>query len=123
MTRADAEAYAQEWIANWNRRDIDAIVSHHAEDATFVSPVAAERTGNALVRGRTALAAYWSFARQLDRLVFELEATTWDDEQQELLIVYRRDINDRRDRACEIVRFDNNGLVAHGEAMYGAEQD
>ena len=44
----------------------------------------------------------------------------WDDEQQMLVITYTRDIEGRRDRACEIVCFNSVGEVAEGEGMYGA---
>jgi hypothetical protein len=38
-----------------------------------------------------------------------------------MAIVYARDIDGRRDRACEILRFNSLGQVVAGEAMYGAE--
>ena len=52
---------------------------------------------------------------------FTLERTIWDDISQELAIIYTREIDGRRDRACEILRFDSSGKVTAGEAMYGAE--
>lgn len=70
----DAESFAREWIAGWNARDLDAILSHYADDVIFSSPKAREITGAPRVVGKTALAAYWRAA--LDRsptLHFELE--------------------------------------------------
>lgn len=32
------EGFAAEWIAAWNHHDIDAIMSHYAEDVTVKSP-------------------------------------------------------------------------------------
>jgi hypothetical protein len=50
-----------------------------------------------------------------------LENVIWDDEQQMLVIAYTRAIEGRRDRACEIVRFNSMGEVVEGEGMYGAD--
>ena len=121
MNAEQAQTYAETWIADWCRRDIESIVSHYAEDATFVSPIAAKRTGNSLVKGRAALTAYWSSARSIETFEFELERTVWDEEKSELVIIYTRNVNGHHDRACEIVRFNKEGFVSHGEAMYGAE--
>ena len=120
MNRQQAERYAREWVANWCRRDIDAIVAHHAEDARFTSPLAARRTGSAVVQGREALRAYWNGARAYQTFSFTLDNAIWDDQQGILVITYTRDIEGRHDRACEIVRFNEHGEVCEGEGMYGA---
>jgi hypothetical protein len=33
-------AFAESWIAAWNRRDVEAVLAHYSKDAQFVSPVA-----------------------------------------------------------------------------------
>ena len=38
MTQEDMERYAANWAANWNARDLDAILAHFAQDARFISP-------------------------------------------------------------------------------------
>jgi hypothetical protein len=61
---ADAVEFSREWAAAWNRRDIEAVLSHFADDAVFTSPVA-QRVGFApdgVVRGKDALRAYWRVA-------------------------------------------------------------
>jgi len=121
MNRGEAEAYAVKWIENWCARDIENIVEHYAEDARFVSPVATRRTGNSIVHGRKALLEYWSGARSYDLFRFTLERVVWDDAKQELVIVYSRNIDGRQDRACELLRFNQDGQVIEGEGMYGAE--
>ena len=122
MNRTEAEAYAQVWILDWCARDVEGIVSHFAEDARFVSPVAAKRTGNALVVGREALTEYWQVVHSFGSFRFTLERVIWDDVLQEMVIVYTRDIDGRHDRACELLRFNASGKVLAGEAMYGAER-
>ena len=121
MDREAAERFAQDWIRGWCARDVDLIVSHFAENARFVSPVAAKRTGSPLVVGRDALSRYWQVVHSFGSFQFTLERTIWDADAQELVIIYTREIDGRQDRACEILRFDSSGRVTAGEAMYGAE--
>ncbi len=116
----DPEMFANTWIEEWNRRDIDALVSHYATDVRFVSPVAAQRTGSPVVIGREALADYWSGARKYRKFVFTLESLAWDHIRLVLVIVYRREVDEHSDRAMEIFHFNPEGLVCTGEAMYGA---
>ena len=121
MTAERARAYAETWIHDWCRRDIDALVSHYAEDPTFVTAIAARRTGRAIVEGRDALKRYWSAARSYAVFEFALDHMIWDPERSELVIGYVRNVDGRRDRACEIVCFDADGQVRDGEAMGGSE--
>lgn len=116
----DPKLFADNWIEEWNRRDIDALVAHYADDVRFVSPVAAQRTGSSVVMGREALAEYWSGARKYHHFVFTFETLIWDPSSLVLAIVYHREVDERRDRAVEIFQFGPEGLVRAGEAMYGA---
>lgn len=56
------DAFAADWIAAWNRRDLDAILSHYADGVVFTSPFAVRLTGSGTVRGRDALRAYFAAA-------------------------------------------------------------
>jgi ketosteroid isomerase-like protein len=60
-TSAGANAFADAWVRAWNSHDLDAIMSHYAEDATLVSPTAAALLGDPTgeVRGRAALRDYF----------------------------------------------------------------
>lgn len=70
----DVESFAHQWIAGWNARDLDSILSHYADEVIFSSPKAKEITGAAQVRGKAALAAYWRAALERSpQLRFELE--------------------------------------------------
>jgi ketosteroid isomerase-like protein len=40
MNRMNAIEFAREWEAAWNRRDVEAVLSHFHEDVVFTSPVA-----------------------------------------------------------------------------------
>ncbi len=71
-------SFAAEWYAAWNAGDLDAVLSHYADDVVFESPVVVAVTGdpNGRLHGRDALRDY--FSRALERypdLRFEPIAT------------------------------------------------
>lgn len=117
--RASFEAFARDWVAAWNRRDVDAIVAHYAPDGRFTSPVALERLGSATVIGRDALKAYWSGAIKLASLQFTLDRAVWDDARRELVVIYFAERGGKKNRAMEAMVFGADGLIREGEAMYG----
>ena len=121
MDRQAARRFAENWIANWNRKDVLAVVGHFAEDAVFVSPRAASLAGSAVQRGRAALTAYWTAAAaRIGSLHFVLDRVLWDEGGQELLVLYTAVINGEATRACELMRFGADGRQIYGEALYGA---
>ena len=38
ITEQFARRFADEWVTDWNNKDLEAIVSHHADDVVFSSP-------------------------------------------------------------------------------------
>jgi ribosomal protein S18 acetylase RimI-like enzyme len=56
------DAFAADWIAAWNRHDLDAILSHYADEVVFASPFAMRLTGDGTVRSKDALRAYFAAA-------------------------------------------------------------
>lgn len=62
VTQDWADAFAAEWIAAWNARDLARILAHYAEDVVFASPFAVEFADGGVVRGKAALRAYWEKA-------------------------------------------------------------
>lgn len=121
ISAADAQAYAQRWIAAWNARDLEAVLALFAEDAVFVSPKAESFTGKARVEGKAALRAYWSVAlEKITALEFAFEAADWDAASSTLLVVYVAGLNGRRARSCERWVLDAAGRITSGEAYYGA---
>jgi hypothetical protein len=70
LAPVDVEAIARDYDASWNAKDLDAIVSRHAEDGTYQLHIAGAPT----IRGRDAIRA--AFAASLDNwrdLSFEFE--------------------------------------------------
>lgn len=112
------QTFAEEWIAAWNERDLDRILSHYADKVVFRSPRIALVTGGAtcVVRGIGALRAYWqqAFDRNPD-LRFELERVYASKDA--ITIVYR---NHRGQNAAETLIFNERGPVAEGLAAYAS---
>jgi hypothetical protein len=121
MTYEAMMDFAKAWIANWNRRDVAAVLSHFAEDAEFVSPVAAKYVGTSVLRGKAELAAYWQAAlARITQLEFTLDHATWDSRRRELNVICTARLNGEAKRACELMTFDAEGRQIRGEALYGA---
>jgi acyl-CoA thioesterase FadM/ketosteroid isomerase-like protein len=120
MTEAGAQAFARSWIDAWNRRDVEAVLAHYADDATFVSPRAERITGSPVVEGKSALRAYWQAAlRQRHKLEFTLDRALWSPRAETVSVLYRAAFDDQPpNRASEVMRF-RGGSIVHGEAFYG----
>lgn len=117
----DAAAFARRWINEWNALDVEAVLAHFDGAARFTSPKAAVTSGRATLEGKDALRAYWLAAlSRVESLRFTLDRALWDAERSELVIVYVAAINGVTNRACEVMRFNADGLVMEGEALYGA---
>lgn len=122
MNREGMETFAANWIANWNARDLDAILAHFADDARFISPLAADVTGSSIVEGKAKLRAYWSKALAASSdLHFTLITAVCDIEGQVLGVHYVARRNGKARRALETMRFVNNRQV-EGESFYSAQE-
>jgi steroid delta-isomerase len=114
-------AFAESWIAAWNRRDIEAVLAHYSEDVQFVSPVARNLIGRSILQNKKELEEYWHTAlARISSLEFKLDHAAWDETRRELNVVYEANLNGERKRACEIMQFDTSGRQIRGEALYGA---
>lgn len=120
LSRRHLEQHVADWIAAWNRRDLEAVIAPFHEDAVFVSPRAAIVTGSATVRGRVALLAYWQVAlAAVPDLAFALDRVVCDEDAQMLVVHYVATAAGRRLLASELMCFDD-GQQIYGEALYGA---
>ena len=119
LTQGEALAYAEEWVAKWNRRDVEAVLALFSEDVVFTSPLAASIVGSARLEGKAMLRKYWTQAiAAIQTLHFTLDYVIAEGDR--LAIVYVSEINDKRIRAVEFLVFGSDGLIYEGEAMYGA---
>jgi ketosteroid isomerase-like protein len=66
----------EDWIAAWNRRDLEAILAHYAEDVCFSSPTVITRYGepSGTLSGKTQLRAHFRAGLEAfgDRAQFRL---------------------------------------------------
>lgn len=62
LTSALAQQIAQTWLDDWNRHDLDAIMTHYAESIIFSSPFISTLTGNnsGQLNGKAALRDYFA---------------------------------------------------------------
>ena len=102
MTREEAQAFAEQWAAAWNERDVERVLAHFEDDVTFTSPTALAVVGVATLRGKQALRDYWNKAvARIGSLRFTVDRALWDAEHRELAIVYESEIDGRRRRVSE----------------------
>ncbi|HVY28146.1 MAG TPA: thioesterase family protein [Polyangiaceae bacterium] len=121
LSEASAQRFARDWVAAWNRRDAEAVLSHYADDAVFISPKAERFVGKPRIDGKAALRAYWQTAlSQIQSLEFVLDHALWSPRAETLTVVYQASLAGQPPvRVAEIMHFQGN-LIVRGEALYGA---
>jgi hypothetical protein len=64
MTEAEAQDFAQEWIAAWNSHDLERILRHYADDVEVTSPLVEVvlGPGRVTLTGKAAVREYWGAA-------------------------------------------------------------
>lgn len=117
----EGEDYARRWIEAWNSMELDRALALWAEEMEFCSPLAAEVTGSAVLRGRAVAAEYWGRAlAKTGHLHFELIEALWDPQARTVTILYRPERGGDVRIAAEIIRLNGQGLGTHGSALHGA---
>jgi ketosteroid isomerase-like protein len=118
--KIDAQSFADQWISDWNRKDVEAVLSHFSDGVVFTSSRAKAILGSPRVEGKSRLRNYWTTAiSRIQTIQFTLNYVINSGDR--LAIVYIAEIDGKRLRAVEFLVFDDDGLVREGEAMYGVE--
>lgn len=110
-----ARHFADHWIDAWNRHDLEAVLSHYAEDLEFCSPLIVDLAGepSGVLRGKPAVRAYWEKGLQrLPDLHFDLLDVLAGIDQ---ITVYYRG---HRGMVTECFQFDAEGRVIRAAANY-----
>jgi ketosteroid isomerase-like protein len=117
MDHAEAQAFAEQWVKDWNAHDLDALLGHFTDDVVFTSPVAVRLLGSdGVIRGKEALRKYWSEGlRLIPDLRFEVLAVYAG--VSTVVINYR---NQAGGAVCEVLTFDGS-LVREGHGTYLAQ--
>jgi hypothetical protein len=118
ITEQKANQLAHDWIEAWNRHDLDAILSHYADDVEFTSPFVVKLLGNpsGTIKGKKVLKSY--FEKGLETypdLKFELiQVLTGVDS----LTIYYRSVKGML--AAEVMMLKQKGEIAKVMAHYGS---
>jgi hypothetical protein len=119
VTTQHAHEFATSWLRAWNAHDLDALLAHFAEDASFTSPVAAQllpETGGVL-RGKDEIRRYWAVGlERIPDLHFEIENVYAG--LSTIVINYR---NHTGALVAEVLQLGDGGLVVRGEGTYLAD--
>jgi len=116
MDRASAGRFVEAWCASWRKVDIDAVVSHFAENAEMRSPLALKLTESTVVAGAENIRAYWQRAYgEIESADLKILNWSWDDAIARLTVWWQLDDT----RASEFMDFDGAGRVVRSEAFYG----
>jgi ketosteroid isomerase-like protein len=118
MTKDEAQALANDWVAAWNSHDLDAILSHYDDAVELTSPVAAQLLGrpDGKVIGKAELRAY--FQRGLTAypdLHFQLQDVLWG--LNSVVLYYT---NQKGTHSAEFMELSPSGKVARVVANYSA---
>lgn len=118
--KIDPQVFAERWISDWNRKDVEAVLSHFSQGVVFTSPRAKAVLGSPRVEGKSRLREYWTQAiDRIQTIHFTLDYVIGDRER--VSIVYVSEINGKKTRCVEFLLFGEDGYVREGEAMHGIE--
>ena len=115
LSHQQANVFADHWIAAWNARDLEMILSHYTDDFEMSSPVIIDTMGepSGTLKGKDAIRVYWSKALarypdlHFEKLHVLVGATT-------VTIIYYG----VRGLAAEVFHFNANGKVDAAFAHY-----
>ncbi len=116
ITSEEAEIFARGWLAAWNRHDLEAILSHYAEEVELTSPFVIQVLGepSGIVRGKDNL-----------RMYFGMGLAMFPDLHLELIrvfvgvssvVIHYRGVNGTQ--AAEVMVLNPQGQVAKALAHY-----
>ena len=113
---AHLAALGRQWIAAWNSRDLERVLTLYAEDAEMTSDkiqlLGLDSSGT--LEGKPKLRLYWGKALPL---VPDLHFTLIDTfvSPDSIVVFYQ---NERGARICEYLRLDASGKIVQGSANH-----
>jgi ketosteroid isomerase-like protein len=119
VNNEEAWQAAREWCDAWNRRDIEGIMHHYADDVEFSSPTVVKRWGIAdgWLRGKDKVKDNFAVGVQSKDLRFELLDVLFG--VNAMCVVYRRETGAL---VTDLVELDENGKGRRVIACYGTLQ-
>ena len=118
LSREKAEHLAKHWIESWNAHDIEAIMTHYADNIELTSPVVSQilNRANGRVVGKKELRDY--FKKGLEaypNLRFVLKDIMWGITS---LVLYYT--NQKDTHTAEYMEVSDKGLISRVVANYNA---
>lgn len=119
ITKQLAERFAQEWITAWNKKDLDAIMNHYANEVVFSSPfiLKSQPKNEGTLRGKTELRTYFEMAlKKNPDLHFDLLHTMVGIKSITLIYLRKNTM-----LASEAMVLNHQGKVIEGLSHYPVE--
>jgi hypothetical protein len=118
LTDETARRVAEEWCDAWNRKDLDAVMAHYAENVAFSSPTVVRRLGIAdgWLHGSTRLRENFVIGIAAERLRFDLVDVVVG--VTSMCVIYRRETGQL---VNDTVELDEQGKAIRVVACYGAK--
>ena len=116
LTKEDANAFANHWLAAWNAHDLDQIMAHYVDEVTLSSPVAAQLLTDPAgqVTGKDNLRAYFEKGlTAFPELRFTLIEVLWG--LHSVVLYYE---NQRGTHTAEYMELSPQGQVTRVVANY-----
>ena len=117
--------FVQDWLEGWNTRDVERIMAHYDEAATFQSPsvLALLPASNGVVSGRDAIRELYTLSlERFPSLRFELEDVI--ERPSAVILIYRKlhVFADHPGLTVEIFKMTVDGLVKRNVVYWGSEE-
>src|SRR4051812_49188104 len=115
----DATAFSAAWVGDWNAHDLDAVMTHYAEDVVFRSPKVLRYTGGVTdcLRGKDDLRAYFAAGMAFrTALRFTEPRPCWD--ATGIALIYA---GEDGSTAVETMTLNADGRVAEARVFYDRE--
>jgi hypothetical protein len=116
MTLEEAQHFAEQWVAAWNRHDLDAVLAHYTDDFEMTTPMIQRVLGipSGTLKGKAAVGDYWRAAlEKRPDLQFSILDVTCG--VSSVSIYYNAVLGKR---AIETFFFDEQGKVCKASATY-----
>jgi ketosteroid isomerase-like protein len=116
MTMEKAKDFAEHWVAAWNSHDINAVLTHYADDFEMTTPMIQKVLGieSGMLKGKAAVGDYWRVAlKRVPDLKFSIIEVTSGVGS---VSIYYNAIMGKR--AIETFFFNESGLVYKALATY-----
>jgi ketosteroid isomerase-like protein len=118
LTVETARTLAEEWCDAWNRKDLDAVMAHYAENVAFSSPTVVKRWGIAdgWLRGSRRLRENFAIGIAVEGLRFDLVDVVIG--VASMCVMYRRETGQL---VNDTVELDEQGRAIRIVACYGVK--